>query len=657
MTKEKKGILNGAKVLMVLSLVFTAVFLIQGKPAYAAPSAIRINSVEYYNEQIIIDNNDNTKICFATESEAAKNKWETIEADPGTTTAIDISWLSATTDNILVFKGADDPNQTASRVTIKEKPEKLTLTISYENLSSYASTANIAPLVNIMATVGDGNAPITFTDLEWKKGDNGTWKPAETLTVGLLKKYLIMGTYVSFRIEAVNDVATAPASADGTKGRRFSSEVKVKVVKQASPVVTGVDGSKFLVDIKYGKEYRVTYGTATTPTAWVRVTDRTIYKMPLATIIGNVADGSVSTKGFEAMKIEIRDYATAKTPYSKITSISLTKQRVIANAIVKGLPATVATTDSNIYYDYVGDTYINLLIPQASASNPYEYCVVKSGGVYDPTKVMWTSVTKGTILKIPATKAVDGSTLYVRMKEIKSKAATSTTSAVAYQLASTYQSFTLNYPSVPYIASTKLEFTKGYGTDLPITIVLNAKGKVPFETEVTSVKLGTKTIDFVTPPTISTVDGVQTMTLTLKADSLATLTNCYSKALTITFKNKTVNKTSVKLTVQSPTPAGDLVITPAKGTTSGTKFIVVTAKASGNLWAYTITDTQVKDVYTMDTVDKVAKIAGTAFTDATMDNIAVGVDKYLTIYELTVGSTNNYVVKYKSIKITSDYIK
>jgi hypothetical protein len=218
-------------------------------------------------------------------------------------------------------------------------------------------------------------------------------------------------------------------------------------------------------------------------------------------------------------------------------------------------------------------------------------------------------------------------------------------------LASTYVTHKIDYPFIPEVEDVTKPFTKGYSTDLTFTVKLKEGLKLAFETKVKSIKLGTKDIEFTDE--VSS-DGM-TMTVTLKATSLTTMTNCTSKPITITFNNGTVDKTSIRLTIQNPSAAGALTITNGTGTNSGTTFTVVTSKATGNTWAYVITPAVIENV---NNVDKVLTVAPTAtpttFTTATVDNIAVTAGQYITIFEL---DATGAIVKYKSILITSSMIK
>lgn len=667
---------------MLTLFLLLSFFILPNQSVYAADTAVRVVSVEYYEEQLIVLNNGNSRIYLATEAEAAKNNWEVITPDPGDYTMIDISWLSPTVDNVLFVKG--DKDATKSRIEINKRPLKLEVTLNYSKLEAMNDNDTIADLVNIMSTTGTGKDPVDFDDLEWRKGTTGQWKSTRTLTVGLFEKYLSRGTDLYFRIRALDDHVTIKNGSidlnrqraqglndsvrnysksdlgtdypNGSEGRRFSSEVKVKVAKKAPAAVTGVDGSKFTAQIKYGKEYRVTIDGVTSN--WVKVTDRTVTNVKLSEIVnkGNI-DGTTKDRAFPKMTIEVREYSTAKTSASKITEISLEAQRKLENDIVLGkAPANAITNgDENIYLYYNGDKNIVLTIPTASTSLPYEYCVVKNGESLNMSKASWTSITKGTEVKILSSKAVQDGTLYVRQKEIKYKKATNTSAAVGFQLASTYVTHKISYPTVPEIKDETFIFTKGFTGDISFKVKLNSAGKTPFETAVKSIKLGTKDIDFTT--STETVDGVSTMTVTLKADSLKNMANCSVKPITITFANGTVNKSAIRLTIQNPTAAGTLTLTTAKGTNAGTtSFTVTTTKAVDSKWAYVITSAALNNVYTSHKISDITSETATEFTSAKVDNITITATptQYITVFEL---DKDGYIIKYKSIEITSAMIK
>ena len=655
---------------IVFGMLFLGILMIQGKEVQAAPTPtppppVTINEVDYDDENLVIDNHGNKKIYFATEIEAAKDNWEVIEADLNadstiaTTTTIDLSWLSPSIENILMIRGEDE-DAAPARVIIVERTRKLEVSISYAAFGGLLKSDSIATLLNIMTTEGSAENPITYNDLEWKKGDGGKWKAISELTVGQLEKYQIKGTYLYFRIKADNDDASditlKHPFTDGTKGRRASSDVKVKIAKKVSPMVIGVDGEEFTAEIKYGKEYQVTFAGVTKK--WKPVTDRAVKFLSLSEILNDSSkDGTVAANALPEMLIEIRDYSTAKTAASKITEIALEAQRIVTGSIFeKVVPVGTTSADKDIYVYYNGIKNMVITVPSATVDEPYEYCIVKPDDFFDLQRVVWTSITKGSGIKILATKAVEGGTLYVRMKEIKSKEATRTTLAVGYALASTYVSTTIKYPSIPKITSSNFTFTKGYSNSIVFNIPLNTLGKNPFETVIKSIKLGTRDIAFdqalveVILDTTKPTEKLYSITVTLKDTSLITMTNCFARLITINFVNGTIDKTSVKLTIQSPTQAYSLTATAAKATTTvgSTKVTVVSALGSGNSFVYAISDTVVTNI---NLEDKIVVKAPT-FTAITPE-IAITAGKYLTIYEINSGG---FIIKFKSILITTDLI-
>lgn len=658
----EKGFLRGRQLLFALCLLLTAVIILPQQRVSAANGNVTVNTVVYSEESIRINNNGNSKIYFATENEAAKNKWDVIEADTDTSyTEIDLSWLSPTVENILMFKG--DKYETPTRVIIKERPQKLDVTFNYTNIEYLTSTNDLSSLINIMTSEGTSDNPIGYDDLQWKKGSGGTWKETEDLTYNLLQKYLVKGTYIYFRIGAKDDITDSTGNPDGTGGRRYSNEVKVKIAKSATAMVVGVDGEDFTVDIKYGKQYRVTTYSSSGETVipWRKVTDRSTKFIGLETIINDKdRDGSTADKYFPAMKIEIRDYATTKAAASKITEINLNQQRVLGGSIVEGkVPSNpTAAEKNNIYVYYNGTKNIAIEIPKASDDLPYEYCIRKPTDInFDLRKATWNSITKSSAVKVLSTKAVDGSTLIIRQKEIKYKAETTTSNAVAYQLASTYLSKSLVYPSMPEVTKTNLVYTKKYATDQIITVKLNIEGKKPFENEIKSVKLGTKAINTTVTvekedPSSTASNPVYLMKIKLTNEDLEVMTNCSARALTINFANGTVDKTSVKLTIQNAVPAASLTVSPSQGSATGTMALTITpaTAATGNQYIYIITDSPVEGVTTQDIR------TGTQYTSGANITIATDqVSKWITVYE--VNSTTNKVVKFKCIQISTSMIK
>lgn len=461
MTKTKGTHL---KITIAIFFLLVAVGSIKGQVVQAA-TPVTVDVVDYEDEVIIVNNNGNAKILFAREIDAANGKWEEMEIDPGSSgkTAIDISWVSPNAVTYLRIRGDEDLSE--SRIKLIDRTKKLDITINYSKQDSLYSKTDktIASLLNIMTTAGTAAEPISYKDLEWKKGVNGSWKSVDDLTVYELEKFQIMGADLYFRIKAVNDITIPTRTADGSKGRRTSNEFKLKINKKANAKVVAVDGSKFNTGIKFGMEYRlIPQGGVIKPEdKWTRITNQTINSLKLSAIFNDTKDGTTSNNAFVGGKIQVRNYGTAKIPASKITTLDIKPQRTLnQNDVIRGAtPAGVTSSDSKIYISYQGKTSLLLTIPKASTKVPYEYSITRQGETFDLEKATWTAVTKGTVVKIASSKAVEGGTIYIRQKEIKEKPATKTAPKIEQELASTYVTHSISYNAPD------LDFTLQNGTE------------------------------------------------------------------------------------------------------------------------------------------------------------------------------------------------
>ena len=257
---------------------------------------------------------------------------------------------------------------------------------------------------------------------------------------------------------------------------------------------------------------------------------------------------------------------------------------------------------------------------------------------------------------------MDNGTLYIRQKEIKSKAATKTSAAVAYELASTVISHKIKYPSMPVIEKGNYTFVKNIPLDtnlIKFDVQLNTAGRDIYEREIKSIKLGTKELVFtqVLTPEISDTNPYNKsneyhITVTLDQATLQNSPNASNRALTITFMNGTVDKSSVKLTVKNPTKASSLTATPSKSTTKGMmKINVVTSLGDGNAYCYLITTEPMEDKIFVE--DKITNhTTAVPFTPGT--DIAVTDKSYITIIEYNIAS--GHFVKCRSIAISTEVI-
>lgn len=655
----KKLITNRFQWIIMICLVLLGVCYLPKQTVYASATTgpITIKQVDYYDENIEINNNGNNRIYFATENEAASDKWDVIKVEGGSDgfTTIDISWLSPRSENVLVFRGDVYPQE--KRVTLLPQAKKLEVTIDYSNIGSLQKTDNIGNLLNIMTSEGNANDPIRFSDLQWRKGENGNWKAISLLTVAELEKLQIRGTDLYFRLRAIND-----DGGNGTDGRRASQAVKLKIAKKEIAQTVNVDGSKFTADIGYGEEYRIKGETK-----WNKVTDKSKKRTDLSEIAiskdsASNADGLTYDTHFGEMTIEVRKSATSKKAASKIEEIKINEQRVINPVNLKaGQPLVIDETDNNIYISYSGQKYVVLTIPTASVDLPYEYCVLEEDE-FDLEKAKWVAVTKNTPVKISATKAKDNYHLFVRKKEIKYNKA----KKVGFELASTPVSWEINYPSLPVISKASYTYIKDMPIPVTFDIILNQANKVPYETMIETIKLGSQSINFEeTYPEGFDPDnpGIPITSIVLKVTldqaQMNEMTNTTNRALYITFKNGTMDKTSIKLTIKDQTSAPSLNASVKVGTAANSTILTVTKVPTENKVFYNIGPKQegVK-IGTVLLGENNKELS--ADGEEVITGITVADDLYLNVYEVIYTEdepTKYYVIKYKAIKLTNSNVK
>ncbi len=672
--------LSKAKLIMGFVFMLGLFFLQEERAAYAITAGpVTVATVDYEEEEIVINNNGNLRIYFASEMDAGKGNWEMIPADLNSEdqTRLDFSWVMNTMDNVIKIMGANDRTNTQARIVLPKRTTKLEISINYTNISSLEETDTIESLLSLITNAGTVAAPITHNDLEWKKGESGKWKEFSELTVAQLEKYQIKGADLYFRIKALNDVTRGtggnPIYPDGTKGRRASIEVRLRIAKKASAGTVGIDGSKFTAEINYGKEYRV--ATRSDETDWIKMTDRSIKKLEFREIVRGLYSNPIDlpdgiSRPFPEMILEVREYATAKSAASRSNEIMLNEQRYLdPDRLVSGpAPKNTGSDNQNIYISYTGDKNMVVTIPSASADNPYEYCIMKPDAqltVENLSKTIWTTITKATEVKILKSKAMEGGNLYIRMKEKKNRLVNST-NTTSTEIASTVIHYQINYPAVPVVQKGSYTFVKDMTISsnlISFDIQLNTSGKDAYETEIRSIKLGTKEISFTSTvsPTISgsnpfDPDSTYTMTVTLDRNSLQITPNCNKKALTITFMNGTVDKSSVLLTVKNPTKAVVLSATASKGGSGATKINVSTPLGRGNAYCYMYSNVSLTDKIYVENTIKDYLPGAFPYTPGNDISVVLSNPSYAYVIILEYNTETGHIVKYKCFQMTSELV-
>ncbi len=370
MDKLKKGIryISPAAALVILLIIVK----VQGLTNAAADTGAQVAvAVNYFNETATISTGPGGSTNFYISLDKGKT-WEGISA--GET---DIAAFMSTKEVQVYFKGNKDtiPNI----VTLMAEPA--------------------APEVTYLSIGGIGR--ITFTSdtgmaVEYRKGTNGTWKPAvNNMSTAL---YEIKGTTLYFRTAA-------------TAVSRPGKIASVRISKRPNAPSVKLDGSKLiLTGFKPGEtEYRINDDVAWTtfPTADLKAKTISLYTL--------FAAGVTSNSPIPAGKIEFRTKGTDKKITSASKMIEIPLQLTIPNVVMMN-GTTLTITDS-------------------TPKRMYEYAKVPAGTAYNLATAKWTSVSpnKPTVIS----KVNINDKVYVRVK--------STTDSLTKQIipASTYKDFVI----------------------------------------------------------------------------------------------------------------------------------------------------------------------------------------------------------------------
>ena len=310
---------------------------------------------------------NSTKFYMSTD---IKKTWDIIEANG----VVDISTLLTTKDTIVYFKGNKDGNE----------DNYITLPAEDSNLK-----------VTYRIASGEGKIELSSLPVEYRKGVNGAWKTASSISMPT-SIYELKGATLFFRV---------PATASKRAGKTFT----LKIAKRPAAPSVKLDGSKLNISgIKVGEtQYRVGEATAWTPTTLSNTSMKT---MDLYTLLG--AGTTVNTP-IPAGIIEFRTLGTDK----KLTSTI----KVLEVALQPTVPDLVSVTGTA------------LSIKDTDLKRAYEYTKVEKNATLNMLTAKWTTVTSKNTVKIA--KIAVGDKILVRLKSI--------TDAKTKQIipASTYKEF------------------------------------------------------------------------------------------------------------------------------------------------------------------------------------------------------------------------
>ncbi len=384
--------------IVVFLIVLTGIILSAGGKAYAA-SAVSVGMIDYENLEMQIYYNGNSILYYSTDN----NTWTEVEGDYNSSTKscfMDISWISNTNDVTLYLKG--DVVKTVKTLIIPS--QNSSFSVVYDK-SEGTFTFNNAE---------------EATSFEWRKATDYKWYTVNAdensgsynSFLDKMENYRVKGIKIVMRIPQVMGSGLTNA------GMRPSREVPVSVTARANAPTIRVNSSKLTLNTSSTMEY---YDT--TSGLWIDCTSN----MGLEEIAPKV----LYENGASSVTLKLRIAATSSSPYSKTASV-----------IIPGQPAAPSIGDSSAEATYY---YMNsklmLQFNKASASNTYEYAIIRSGYDFDAYTANWRTVSSPGLLTIAQSTAPSGSRVYIRKK---GKDISSSNNAELV-LASAARSFAVNY--------------------------------------------------------------------------------------------------------------------------------------------------------------------------------------------------------------------
>lgn len=364
-----------------------------------AATAITFGAIDYENLTLQVYNNSNSIVYYSTD----KENWTELEAAYSSSTSsysMDISWISATSDTIVYFKGNKDEKVKA--ITLPAQNSDFTVTYDKSDGSFLFENAEEAD------------------SFQWRKAVDYNWNTVSfnensasyAAFLKTIDGFCLKGAKLIFRIAP--EVGTGANST----GSRPSVERSITIAARDSAPSIKINPSKLNLNTTTAMEY---YDTSTD--LWMECST--------AMSIEEIAPKALYENGGSTVTVLIRKEATASSTYSKTASVKIPGQTA---------PPTIGDNSAEVTH-YVMNAKLVLVFNKASSNNAYQYCVVDEDDTFDAATENWTSVTSSKVITISSVTAGSGDKVYVRRKGIEEN----TTKDIALVLPSAVNSFTVAY--------------------------------------------------------------------------------------------------------------------------------------------------------------------------------------------------------------------
>ncbi len=391
---------NRYQILTICAIAVLLLLLVPHGRAYAeGATAISFGEIDYEALTMQVFGNNNTVVYYSTDG----STWSEIESGyDGASKAyiMDISWISASADVTLYFRG--DIIKTVKTITLP------------------AANSSISVIYDRV------EGEFTFSDVdeanyfEWRKLSDYYWNRV-SLNESSAEFQNFMETMESMRTKGAKIIIRTPqetGTGAGNPGMRPSSEITVTIPARAAAPSVKVNLSKLTLNTTTALEY---YDAATD--LWVECDS--------SMSIEDIAPKALYENGGKAVSLQLRKAATSSAPNSKIQKLTIPGQSAAPS---------IGGSSSDVTYYYVNSKLV-MQFNKASASSPYEYMIVKEGATFNPTASGWKAVTSSSLMTISNSLAPRGCKVYVRKKGTEENAAKNTVLA----LPSAISSFSVSY--------------------------------------------------------------------------------------------------------------------------------------------------------------------------------------------------------------------
>lgn len=350
-------------------------FLIQTSKAFASnAAAISFGTINYEELTLQVFNNENTIVYYSTDN----TNWAELEGGYNKTAKaynMDISWVSATSDVTLFFKG--DIAKTVKSITLPM--QNSSINVEYDKVEG--------EFTFIEADQSDY--------FEWRKTTDYYWnKVSFTEASASYRDFLT--TMENLRIKGARLLFRTPqviGTGSDNVGIRPSAEITITIPARSAAPSVKVNSSKLTLNTSKTLEYFDTEGNF-----WIECDG--------VMAIENIASKALYENGGRDVTLLLRKAATGNTPYSKTQKLYIPGQKE---------KPTLGGSSSDVTYYYVNSKLV-LQFNKASKTNVYEYTIVRDGGELNLARSSWKSINSNALLTISNTIAPSGSKVYVRKK-------------------------------------------------------------------------------------------------------------------------------------------------------------------------------------------------------------------------------------------------